>query len=101
VTQVDATTGTPMGNLASISITVDVGSMVRTAQNLLYVSDIGTGQIYAYSLNTATGSLTAVPGSPFSNASGQSIQGLATDPAGKFLYATEPNSNQVAAFAIA
>lgn len=101
VTQVDTTTGTPMGNLASVNMTLDVGSMVRTAQNLVYVSDIVTGLIYAYSLNTATGALTAVPGSPFSNVSGQSTQGLATDPAGKFLYATEPNGNQVAAFAIA
>ncbi len=101
VTQVDSTTGAQLGILGNVNVAENVGSMVITAQKVVYVSEASIGQICAYSLNTSTGALTTLPGSPFITANGQGVQGLAIDPSGKFLYATEPNANQVAVFAIA
>jgi 6-phosphogluconolactonase (cycloisomerase 2 family) len=78
------------------------GGIVATSKNFLYVTEAeGTeGLVYAYEVNTSTGDLTPVMGSPFNTGIAQPPQGMAVDPAGKFLYITEPNINQVAAFAI-
>jgi 6-phosphogluconolactonase len=55
---------------------------------LLYAAD-ATGSIDAFSLDSATGIPTAIPGSPF--ASGTNFQ-LVVDPSGKFLYASDDDS---------
>lgn len=55
-----------------------------TAQ-FIYVSNPGSNQISAYSINTLTGYLTQIPGSPFST--DESPMALVAEPSGKFLYA--------------
>jgi len=78
------------------------GGIVATSNNFLYVTEAeGTGGlVYAYGVNTSTGDLTPVMGSPFNTGIAQPAQEMPVDPAGEFLYITEPNINQVAAFAI-
>jgi 6-phosphogluconolactonase (cycloisomerase 2 family) len=68
----------------------------------LYVGMSGTvnanNTVSAFSIDTTTGALTQIPGSPF--ATGNDPQGLATDPSGKFLYMANSNDNTVSAFTI-
>jgi 6-phosphogluconolactonase (cycloisomerase 2 family) len=55
--------------------------------------------ISAFSISSATGTLTPVSGSPFST--GSSPESLAVDPAGSFVYAANVTSkNEIAAYAI-
>jgi len=78
------------------------GGIVATSNNFLYVTEAegSGGVVYAYEVNTSTGDLTPVMGSPFNTGVAQPAQGMAVDPAGKFLYISEPNTNQVAGFVI-
>lgn len=76
------------------------GGLALTSTNFLYAADSGNNAVQAFSVNTSTGMLTPVPGSPFTVASGQGAQGMSVDPAGKFLYVTQHNTNQVAAYTI-
>jgi 6-phosphogluconolactonase len=55
-------------------------------------------QLAAFSIDPATGALTAVPGGPVSISS--NILSMSIDPTGKFLYASYEDHNEVAAFAI-
>jgi 6-phosphogluconolactonase (cycloisomerase 2 family) len=76
--------------------------MVATSTDFIYVSD-GEGtddSVYGYSVNTQTGALTAITGSPFTTGLTAPPQGLASDPLGKFLYVTQANNNQIAGFTI-
>lgn len=67
----------------------------------LYVANANANTVSAYTINGATGVLTAVSGSPYSvGPDAYGSLSVATDPAGKFLYATSELSNNVAAFAI-
>jgi 6-phosphogluconolactonase len=98
--QVDSTTGLVLATPAAVSGPNTAGGIVVTSMNFLYVSDFINNAVDVFSVNTSTGALTAVSGSPFPVATGQGAGGLATDPAGKFLFVTEPNTNQIAAFTI-
>lgn len=63
----------------------------------LYGADF-SGSIYAFTVDSVTGALTSIPGSPF--ASGPNVQ-LVVDPTGKFLYASNDGSpSGILAFAI-
>lgn len=53
--------------------------------SFLYVADV-VGDIYAFSVNSATGGLTLASGSPFGNFSSLDPYILAIDPSGKYLY---------------
>ena len=55
-----------------------------TKHYFAYVVNGGAHTVSAYSINSSTGALTQVSGSPF--ATGTGPQGIAADPAGKFLY---------------
>ncbi len=90
-----AVTGSPFATGGSGSGAALYGSNSIAATvvgNYLYASDYDTNDIAAFSINTSTGALTPVPGSPFaygsvegeSNPSGIS---LAISPNGQFLYA--------------
>jgi 6-phosphogluconolactonase (cycloisomerase 2 family) len=72
------------------------GGMVIVQKQWLYVAY--SSQIEAYSINGA-GALTAITGSPFVF-SGTEAYSTATDPAGKFLFLTGANDDQVWVFAI-
>jgi 6-phosphogluconolactonase len=66
-----------------------------------YATNLNSDNISAYSINSSTGALTPIAGSPFTFPTlvGQST-GLAVDPSGRFVYATDSNSNYVVAFSI-
>jgi 6-phosphogluconolactonase len=98
--QVDSTTGLVLATPAAVSGPNTAGGIVVTSTNFLYVSDFINNAVDVFSVNPSTGALTTVPGSPFPVAAGQGAGGLAADPAGKFLFVTEPNTNQIAAFTI-
>jgi 6-phosphogluconolactonase (cycloisomerase 2 family) len=69
----------------------------------IYVGDIGQGQastISGFSVNSASGVLTPVPGSPFSTLANGFPFYLAAHPSGQFLYAGIPATNSVAAWRI-
>ena len=68
----------------------------------LYVSDTPMDAVDGFSVNSTSGALTPLPGSPFSlgNPSGSATGGLAIEPGGKFLYATDTNATNVVGFSI-
>jgi 6-phosphogluconolactonase (cycloisomerase 2 family) len=57
-------------------------------------------QLAAFSIDPATGALSAVPGGPISISTNISIGTMSIDPTGKFLYASYEDHNEVAAFSI-
>jgi 6-phosphogluconolactonase (cycloisomerase 2 family) len=64
----------------------------------VYAAGEGSPNISAFQLNTTTGALTAVPGSPFNGRSNP--HALAVDPAGKFLFVANQTANNISVFAI-
>jgi 6-phosphogluconolactonase (cycloisomerase 2 family) len=66
----------------------------------VYVANFGgsPGTVSAFTINAATGALTAVAGSPF--AAGSSPFSVTVDPSGKFAYVANYWSNDVSAFTI-
>ena len=82
------------------------GIVVDPTGRFLYASE-GPDYVGGFSIDPATGNLTALPGSPFSagGSSGESTTGLAVDPLGRYLYADNTNLSaggigNVAAFQI-
>src|SRR5579862_2643059 len=97
---VDASTGIVSGNPSTTPGPALGGGLVLTSTNFLYVADSGNNAVDAFSVTPSSGALATVSGSPFTVTSGQGAQGMSVDPAGKFLFVTQHNTNQVAAFAI-
>jgi 6-phosphogluconolactonase len=64
-----------------------------------YVTNANSNDISAYSIDSATGALTALAGSPFLTG-GSSPVGLAVDPFNNFLFVTNDGSNTVSVFSI-
>nr|HEV7952599.1 choice-of-anchor D domain-containing protein [Candidatus Acidoferrales bacterium] len=64
----------------------------------VYAAGEGSPNISAFQLNTATGALTIVPGSPFNGRSNP--HALAVDPSGKFLFVANQTANNISVFAI-
>jgi len=81
----------------SVPYMVRVDPSGRFAYATAYDSD----DISAYSINSRTGALTPIAGSPFwfPTLNG-APSGLAVDSSGRFLYATDSNSNYIVAFSI-
>jgi 6-phosphogluconolactonase len=71
---------------------------ISAVNNFVYVANQGANDISGYMLNTGTGMLTALSGSPFASPQPSSI---AVDPTGKFAYVANSVTNTVSAFAIA
>jgi 6-phosphogluconolactonase (cycloisomerase 2 family) len=93
-------TGSPFAsgglNPQDIAVSPD-GKFVFVANN----GDVDTatnGSVSAFALNASTGALTAVAGSPFT--AGPNPKRLAVDPSGKYLYATNEDSDNMSAFSI-
>ncbi|MGD0843875.1 MAG: beta-propeller fold lactonase family protein [Geobacteraceae bacterium] len=63
-----------------------------------YVANRSSNDVSAYSINTATGALTAIAGSPF--AAGTVPISVAVDPSGKSVYVANANSADVSAYTI-
>src|SRR5579862_4394973 len=98
--QVDATTGAVDSTLTPVARPALGGGLVITSNNFMYVADSGNNAVDGFSLDTSTGALTALSGFPVTVDSGQGAQGMAVDPAGKFLFVPQHNTNEVAAYTI-
>lgn len=77
------------------------GIVVDKSASFLFVSDFQNGTVDAFTINSTSGSLSAVAGSPFSAGPAPGAGGLAVDPSTRFLYVTQMNSSAVAGFTIA
>lgn len=84
-------TGTPSAD-SFASITFDPSG------KFAYVANGTMDNIAAYSVNTATGTLTEIAGSPF--AAGGGPVATAVEPTGRFLYAANYRSYEVSAYSI-
>src|SRR6202012_180366 len=82
------------GKSGSSSIAVDQGGRFLYVTNQHSQDEVVAG----FSIDSETGKLTPVPGSPFSAGAGPSS--IAVDPSGKFAYVSNSGSNNVSAFKI-
>ena len=73
---------------------------VAPSDNYLYVAGFGnpSGSVYAFTLNPDSGSLTAVPSSPYP--AGNTPYGLAVDPASQFVFASTAFTHFLYAYTI-
>jgi len=91
------------GTLSLLTTTSDGGSgphelLVDPSGQYLLVTNSGlTGDISVFSMDSSTGDLTAVPGSPFFANNGPSQMVMPS--AGNFLYVSNPSTGTVTAFA--
>jgi 6-phosphogluconolactonase (cycloisomerase 2 family) len=69
-----------------------------SSPQFVYAAGEGSPNISAFQLNTTTGALTPVSGSPFNGRSNP--HALAVDPAGKFLFVANQTANNISVFAI-
>lgn len=60
----------------------------------------GGFNIWGFTIDSQTGALTSMPGSPFATQGNSQPQGMEVDPFGKFLYVALSNANSIAAFTI-
>ena len=100
---IDATTGVLTTVAGSPFATGAVGSLawsvaVDPAGKFVYVVNRSADSVSGYTINSATGALTAIPGSPFPV--GPDPHAVAVDPTSKFAYVANFGSNSVTAFAI-
>jgi 6-phosphogluconolactonase (cycloisomerase 2 family) len=71
---------------------------ISPSSNFVYVANEDVSLITAFSLDSATGNLTPIPGSPFP--AGAGVAGMAVDPGSHFLYAANQTANTVSAYTI-
>ncbi|HWZ83231.1 MAG TPA: beta-propeller fold lactonase family protein [Terriglobales bacterium] len=71
---------------------------ISPSSNFVYVANEDVSLITAFSLDSATGNLSPIPGSPFP--AGEGVAGMAADPGSHFLYAANHTSNTVSAYTI-
>jgi DNA-binding beta-propeller fold protein YncE len=91
--------GSPFAaSYGSDSVAVDPTGKFAYVANAGPRSGHDPGNVSGYAINARSGALTQVPGSPL--VAGVIPSGVATDPAGKFVYVTNYGSNNVSAFAI-
>ena len=58
----------------------------------------GAGAVHVFSVNSSTGAITEVPGSPFN--AGLSPEQLVVDPTGRFVYVTNDESEDITGFSV-
>ncbi|HEY6328184.1 MAG TPA: hypothetical protein VI756_02525 [Blastocatellia bacterium] len=86
------------GAIPSVSAIAD--NIVISPANILYVPDGDSGTIAAFSINSVTGALTPIPGSPFKTGLTEDQVAVAVTPNGKFLYAAFSLHTLILGFAI-
>jgi 6-phosphogluconolactonase len=78
-----AIAGSPFAaGIGAISVAVDPSGMFAYVANAQVIGQ--NGNVSAYTIDSSTGALTAIAGSPF--VAGQGPQSVAVDPSGKFAY---------------
>ncbi|MFT4111858.1 lactonase family protein [Silvibacterium sp.] len=91
------------GNVSYFTVQENPESVNVTENNdFVYVvnqnTSAGAGTISAFSVNTSTGALTTVSGSPF--AAGVTPNSSVSDPTSRFYYVTDSSTNQLIAYTI-
>jgi 6-phosphogluconolactonase (cycloisomerase 2 family) len=89
------------GNVTTANVT-SIGVACRNVGKYVFVAnpnDGTAGSVAAFSINPATGALTAVAGSPFTPG-GIAPAGLAINPSGPYLYSADSGSAQVETWTI-
>ena len=71
---------------------------VNTAPKFAYVANQGSNSISAFGINSSTGALSGVSGSPF--AAGMQPVFITSDPKGRFVYAINSGSNNITAYQV-
>jgi 6-phosphogluconolactonase len=75
---------------------------VHPSGRFLYVTNFSSqlpfGSVSGYTIDSASGSLAAIPGSPF--AAGSTPRSVSVDPSGKFAYVANGSGNSVSAYTI-
>jgi 6-phosphogluconolactonase len=74
--------------------------LVAPSGKFLYVADHGSGDYCIYSIDSGTGALTQISGSPFQSVQNSEPWGLAFGPDGSFLYSTLSNAAKVDGFSV-
>lgn len=77
----------------------DAGMVVANGK-FLYVPLFNATSVLAYSINSTTGALTPISGSPFLVTGASSATSIATDPAGRFLFVGDDFSSNIWVFQI-
>jgi hypothetical protein len=90
-------TATVSAGVGTLTGTATV-SVVRRQSKFLYAANLGSSNIFAFSVNPANGVLTQVPGLPSSTTTGATSLAVTRD--FKFLYSADFGLNQVSAFSI-
>ncbi len=90
------------GSGAGAGFTAANRARVCATGNRLYVSNGGSGDVSGFDINTITGALSLVPGSPFATG-GTAGAGISIDctPNGQFLIAANAGSSNITVFSIA
>ena len=82
---------------ASVALGGGSASVTYTPK-FAYAANNGSNNVSAYTINTSTGALTSITGSPFN--AGMFPVFVTTDPLGKFAYVANNSSNNVSAYTI-
>lgn len=92
--------GSPFAMPSGWSVLFVDNLAIDPAGKFLYAPDSASNVIAGFAINSATGALAPIPGSPF--AAGQGPQQVSVHPSGKFLYASNGNDPQgsISAFTI-
>jgi 6-phosphogluconolactonase len=93
----DANTGAMRPAGVTLAFFWPLASAVGLNGRFVYVANT-TGNLAAYTINPATGSLSVIPGSPF--ATGGFPDGIAIDATGQFVFVANAASDDVSAFRI-
>lgn len=72
---------------------------ISQSSNFVYVANGTSSTVSAFSINS-DGTLSAVPGSPFSTAFGTNLSWVVIDPKGRFVYASDFANNAIYGFAV-
>lgn len=103
----DQTTGFPT-QFSSVAFPTGLSPRNMAADpntKFLYTANTGAGTISGFAIDAATGNLAPVPGTPFSAAISPPAGGLISfqlviEPSGQFLYATNPQQENISIFRI-
>ncbi|HKV91720.1 MAG TPA: beta-propeller fold lactonase family protein [Candidatus Angelobacter sp.] len=100
---VSAFTMSSVGSLSPVSTPFPAGTGAEfmafdSMHKLLFVSNQQANTVSAFSVNTGTGALAAVPGSPF--ATGARPTGIAVDAMGRFVFVANQAGSSISVFSI-
>jgi 6-phosphogluconolactonase len=86
------------GTLGSSGVTNIAVSCTINPPRFLYVTNRGSGNVSAYTIDAAGGALTPIVGSPFTT--GSAPVAIAVDPSGAYVYVANQSGGNISAFTI-